>query len=89
MVKHMFCWLKSKITNCYLYRISVNDTIVQIANLCLDDLSKLQNKLDKCTEKNSIDKVSNFKGEYINEKYWDDFRNKEIDKKNLLVNILR
>ncbi|GKU27242.1 hypothetical protein CFOLD11_40690 [Clostridium folliculivorans] len=65
-MKSIVCWSKSKNGKCYLYDMDRLDNDIRMAQLGLEHVDELQSILNKCIENNSIEKVLNFKGEYLN-----------------------
>lgn len=81
MIKEIICWGRSKLGSCHLYSIDKRDEDIRIAKMCLSNLYKLQAKVENCIEKSSIDEVLRFGEEYVDQNYWYEVQDKEMDRK--------
>ncbi|WP_407311774.1 hypothetical protein [Desulfosporosinus sp. SB140] len=76
----MTCWGRNKIGQCPFYTIERKSEDIELAKLCLSNLSKIQAKLDKCIESNNIEVVLRFREDYLDSSYWNVVKDKELNK---------
>lgn len=82
MIKKIVCWGKSKIGLCNYYGIRRQEEEIRVGKICLENINKLQKRIGSCVSHNNIDEVLRFKGKFIDEYYWYETKDKEMNEKN-------
>ncbi|QUH25023.1 hypothetical protein [Serpentinicella alkaliphila] len=70
MINSIVCWGRSKIGKCHLFSLDTNDEHeMKEAKILKRHISLLQSNLNICIDKNSLEDVIEFNGDYIDKNY--------------------
>lgn len=70
MISSIVCWGKSKLGKCHLFGLDATENMdINIAKISKRNIALLQYRLNKCIEKNCIEEVLKFYGDYIDKNY--------------------